>query len=582
MKTYLTRQLRAALAALAEGRDLPPGFDPQAVEVEFQTPNNPEHGDLATNVALQLAKPLRQAPRAIAEALVAKLDPSSGSGQALDPRRVAAVEVAGPGFINVRFAASYLTDAVGDILAQGEHYGRTDAGAGKTAIVEYVSANPTGPLTVGHGRNAVLGDTFANLLDWTGYRVTREYYFNDAGRQMRVLGESVKARAEELVRPDGPTRRLADGAVVPASFPDDGYLGGYIVEIARALVDEHGPAVLEREGAFFKEAAEKAIFADIEATMRRLGIGMDTYFNEHSLYETGAVWEVVEDLKAKGLAYEKDGAVWFATGRLGKTVTTKEGEATAQDTVLVKSTGEPTYRLPDVAYHMDKLARGFDRIVDVFGADHIATYPDVLRGVEALGGDVGKIQVVIYQFVTLVCGGEPVKMSTRKANYVTLDELMDEVGADVTRYFFLMRSPNTHLEFDLDLAKEAGEKNPVFYLQYAHARIASILRKAAETGLPLDGEADLALLTHESEEALMKELLRLPETIAQAAEAMEPQKVAGSLRDVATAFSQFCRDCHILGEAPPLAAARLRLAKAAQLVLRNGLAVLGVSAPEQM
>jgi arginyl-tRNA synthetase len=576
MKEYLARQFRAALAALAADRPgLPAAFDPHEVEVVFQTPNNPEHGDLATNVALQLAKPLRQAPRAVAEALVGKLD--------LDPRRVEAVEIAGPGFINLRFASDYLAEGVREILRQGEAWGRTGEGQGKTAIVEYVSANPTGPLTVGHGRNAVLGDTFANLLDWTGHRVTREYYFNDGGRQMRILGESVKARAEALVHPDGPTRTLDDGTTVPAAFPDDGYLGAYIVDTARALVDEHGPAVLDREVAFFKEAAEKAIFADIEATMRRLGIVMDTYFNELSLYETGAVWEVVENLKAKELAYEKDGAVWFATGRLGKTVTTKEGEETAQDTVLVKSTGEPTYRLPDIAYHMDKLARGFDRIVDVFGADHIATYPDVLCGVEALGGDGSKIEVVIYQFVTLVRGGEPVKMSTRKANYVTLDELMDEVGADVTRFFFLMRSPNTHLEFDLDLAKEASEKNPVYYLQYAHARICSILRKAVDTGLALDGEADLALLTHESEEALTKELLRLPEVIASCAAEMAPQKLAVYLRDVAAAFSQFYRDCHIIGaDTEALGRARLRLAKAAQLTLRNGLAVLGVSAPEQM
>ena len=584
MKAYLTRQFRAALAALAaEKGGLPDDFDPHAVEVEFQTPNNPEHGDLATNVALQLARPLRSAPRAIAEALAERLDPSAGSELALDPRRVAAVEVAGPGFINLRFAPSYLADGVRALLDAGEAYGRTDAGKGKKAIVEYVSANPTGPLTVGHGRNAVLGDTFANLLDWTGYDVTREYYFNNGGRQMRILGESVKARAEALVHPDTPTKTLEGGTEVPASFPEDGYLGDYIVDIARALVDAHGPDVLAHETAFFKEAAEKAIFADIEATMRRLGIEMDTYFNELSLYETGAVWEVVEALKAKGLAYEKDGATWFATGRLGKTVTTRGGEEEAKDTVLVKSSGEPTYRLPDIAYHMDKLNRGFDRVVDVFGADHIATYPDVLRGVEALGGDVSKIDVVIYQFVTLVRGGEPVKMSTRKANFVTLDELMDEVGADVTRFFFLMRSPNTHLEFDLDLAKEASDKNPVFYLQYAHARICSILRKAAEVGLALEGEADLSLLTHASEEALMKELLRLPEVIGQAAADYGPHKVATYLRDVATAFSQFYRDCHIIGaDTEALGRARLHLAKAAQLVLRNGLTVLGITAPEQM
>src|SRR5690606_28779885 len=277
-----------------------------------------------------------------------------------------------------------------------------------------------------------------------------------------------------------------------------------------------------------------------------------------------------------------DGAVWFATGKLGKTRADEEGEREI-DTVLVKSSGEPTYRLPDIAYHMDKLARGFDRVVDVFGADHIATYPDVLRGVEALGGDVSKIDVVIYQFVTLVRGGEPVKMSTRKANFVTLDELMDEVGEDVTRFFFLMRSPNTHLEFDLDLAKEAGEKNPVFYLQYAHARIASIVRKAEETGLALDAEADLGLLTHPSEEGLMKELLRLPEEIQAAADTFGPHKLATYLRDVAAAFSQFYRDCHIIGaESEALGLARLKLARATQLVLRNGLAVLGIGAPERM
>ncbi len=571
MKAYLARQFRAALDRL----DAPADFDPEAVAVEFETPNNPEHGDLATNVALQLARPLRRAPRQIAEALVGAIE--------LDPKRVAGLEVVGPGFINVRFATAYLADELAALLAAGEAYGRTEAGQGRTAIVEYVSANPTGPLTVGHGRNAVLGDTVANLLEWTGYAVTREYYVNDAGRQMRVLGESVRARVEALVQPEVPVKTLADGTVVPASFPEDGYLGDYIVDIAQQVLDEHGPGILAVEGvAPFKEAAEKAIFADIDRTMRRLGIEMDTYFNEHALYESGAVWEVVDRLREKGLAYDRDGAVWFATGKLGKTRADEEGEREI-DTVLVKSSGEPTYRLPDIAYHMDKLARGFDRVVDVFGADHIATYPDVLRGVEALGGDVSKIDVVIYQFVTLVRGGEPVKMSTRKANFVTLDELMDEVGEDVTRFFFLMRSPNTHLEFDLDLAKEAGEKNPVFYLQYAHARIASIVRKAEETGLALDAEADLGLLTHPSEEGLMKELLRLPEEIQAAADTFGPHKLATYLRDVAAAFSQFYRDCHIIGaESEARGLARLKLARATQLVLRNGLAVLGIGAPERM
>ncbi len=572
MEDTLADAVRAALAQLP---DLPADFDPQTVEVEFQTPNDPTHGDLATNVAMQLARPLRRAPRAIAEGIVAHLD--------LDPTLVEGVEIAGPGFINVRFASAHLADGLAQILEQRNAYGRTDDHAGETALVEYVSANPTGPLTVGHGRNAVLGDTLANLLEWTGYGVTREYYFNDAGRQMRVLGQSVRARYQALLDPSTPTKALEDGTVVPASFPEDGYRGDYIEDIARRLRETHGDDLLASDDeAPFKEAAQTAIFAEIEATLRRLGVEMDEHFNEHTLYTSNAVWDVVDRLKDQGLAYEQDGAVWFRTSTLGKTVTTREGEEEGKDVVLVKSSGEPTYRLPDIAYHMDKLARGFDLSLDVFGADHIATYPDVLRGVEALGGDASKIDVVVYQFVTLVRGGQPVKMSTRKATYVTLDELMDEVGADVVRFFFLMRSPNTHLEFDLDLAKEASEKNPVFYLQYAHARIASIERKAEETGLSAGADADLGALTHESEEALIKTLLLFPDEVRQTAEARGPHRLATYLRDVATAFNAFYRDCRIVGEETDLATARLRLARATRTVLANGLAILGISAPDRM
>lgn len=572
MKTYLEQQIRAALSNLA---GVPTDFDSSEMVVEFQTPSNPDHGDLATNVAMQLARPLHRAPNQIAEALVEALH--------LDPKRIAGIEIAGPGFINFRFSNAYLADGVAHILQEGEAFGRTNEGKGRKAIVEYVSANPTGPLTVGHGRNAVLGDTIANLLEWTGYDVTREYYFNDAGRQMRVLGESVQARVEGLINPDGPTKTLDDGLIVPESFPDEGYRGEYIEDIAASVLAEHGPDVTAQENVtIFKEAAQTAIFADIEATLARMDIRMGSYFNERSLYDSNAVWDAVASLREKSLAYDKDGAVWFATGRLGKTKTDAEGEHEI-DTVLVKSTGEPTYRLPDIAYHMDKLGRGFDKIVDVFGADHIAAYPDVLRGVEALGGDTSKIDVVIHQFVTLVRAGEPVKMSTRKANYVTLDELMDDVTPDVTRFFFLMRSPNSHLEFDLDLAKEASEKNPVFYLQYAHARICSIIRKAEDVGLNLAADADLALLANESEIGLMKEVLRLPEVIAQAADSKEPHRVATYLREVATAFNQFYRDSHIIGAgSEELGTARLLLARATQLVLHNGLAVLGISAPEKM
>ena len=573
MQSYLADQLRLALSRLP---DLPQDFDLAAFDPEFETPNNPDHGDLATNAAMQLARPLRRSPRQIAEHLAANVE--------LDPARVVGVEVAGPGFLNFRFAADYLAAGVADILDQGPAFGRTASGAGRTANVEYVSANPTGPLTVGHGRNAVLGDTVANLLDWTGYEVTREYYFNDAGRQMRILGESVRARYHKLAVPTLPMRTIdtGDGTVeVPESFPEDGYLGDYITAVARRLFEEHGdglmPTLESDDTGPFKQAAEQAIFSDIENTMGRLGIRMDSYFNEYDLYKTDAIWEVVEQLRQRDLVYDSDGAVWFKTGELGKVVNDEP-----RDTVLVKSSGEPTYRLPDIAYHLNKLERGFDRIVDVFGADHIATYPDVLRGVQALGKDASKIEVLVYQFVTLVRGGEPVKMSTRKANYVTLDELMDEVGSDVVRFFFLMLSPGTHLNFDLDLAREAGEKNPVFYLQYAHARICSILAKAEEVGVRASGAIDWSLLSHESEQGLMKELLGLPTVVERSAAAMEPHRLANYLRDVATVFSQFYRDCHIVGEEAELAAARLALARAAQITLKNGLTILGISAPERM
>lgn len=575
MQEYLKRHIERVLAAMDAERE-GDGHLPDGTNVEFEQPANPDHGDLATNVALRLAGHFRKAPRAIAEEIRQRLE-----AVPLDPKRVASVEVAGPGFLNFRFASSWLADSLAGILEAGEAFGRStpddgDDAESPTALVEFVSANPTGPLTVGHGRNAVLGDTIANLLEWCGYDVTREYYFNDAGRQMRILGESVRARYLALIDTHIPRKVIGEGdeaVEVPEPFPEDGYRGDYIIDIASEIAREHGPALGDADDlAVFKETAEKMIFADIEATLDRLGISMDSYFNERTLYDSGRVWEIVETFREKDLVYEKDGAVWFRTTAFGKD----------KDTVLIKSSGEPTYRLPDIGYHADKLDRDFDRIVDIFGADHIATFPDVLSGVESLGYDPERIDVVIYQFVTLVRGGEPVKMSTRKATYVTLDELMDEVGEDVTRYFFMMRSPNTHLEFDLDLAREASEKNPVFYLQYAHARICSILRKAEEVGFVFEKEADLSRLTHESEEALIKVLLGLPEAIQRAAESYEPHKLSNYLRDVAVAFTQFYGNCRIVGEEDSLAAARMNLAVATRQVLRNGLSILGVSAPNRM
>lgn len=542
MNDYL-RQIIADALQKFDLKELP--------EIQTEAPKDATHGDASTNVAMMLAKPLRNNPRAIAQQII--------DGLKYDEKKISSVEIAGPGFINFRFADDYLYDELQTILDSGSAFGRTDEHSGTKVLVEFVSANPTGPLTVGHGRNAVLGDTVARLLEWTGAEVDREYYFNDAGRQMRVLGQSVQARYLEKLGKD-------------SDFPDGGYEGEYIRDIAEELASENTDLSGSPEDwKPFKEKAEEAIFADISNTLERMNIKMDSFFNEHSLYADGSIESTVEKLREKELVYDKDGAVWFKTTEFGK----------EQDTVLIKSTGEPTYRLPDIAYHMNKLDRGYDLCLDVFGADHIATYPDVLSGISALGYDKDKVDVVIYQFVTIVKDGQPFKMSTRKANFVTLDELMDEVGSDVTRFFFLMRSPNTHLEFDIAQAKEAGDKNPVFYLQYAHARISSILRKTNEE-YSFSKEANLSLLKHESEEGLIKTILRFPEMVAGAANAREPHRLINFLNDVASAFTSFYHDCRIIGVDEDLAQARIELAKATAQVLRNGLTILGISAPENM
>lgn len=551
MKEYLDAVLRRVVAAM-DGA--PADFAP-----ELTVPADRSHGDLATNSAFRLARYLRKNPREIARDMVCRL-----SDGVLDPERIASCEVAGAGFINFRFAATYLHRKLEELLQEGEAFGRSGAHAGKTALVEFVSANPTGPLTIGHGRNAVLGDTIANLLEWTGFDVTREYYFNDAGRQMRALGASVRARYAEI---------LADrtGEEPRYPFPEDGYEGSYIIDIARALVQGRGSELLTASGlAPFAAAAEEAIFADIKKTLKRLGVGMDTYFNERSLYKGGAIDNVLQALD--DYLYRRDDAVWFRTSALGKD----------SDTVLVKNTGEPTYRLPDIAYHLDKYARDYDVMIDVFGADHIATYPDIMRALSVLGYDTQRLEVIIYQFVTLVRGGREVKMSTRKARFVTLDELLDEVGEDVTRYFFLMRSAGRHLEFDMDLAREASDKNPVFYFQYAHARICSILKKAREVGFEFSSQCDASSLGAEPELQLIKELVRFPEALARIAAAREPHRLGTYLRGVAEAFTRFYHECRIIGEERDLATARMALSQATRIVLRNGLAVLGLSAPEQM
>ncbi|MEX2639801.1 MAG: arginine--tRNA ligase [Balneolales bacterium] len=543
MKQYLTEIVTEAARKVGGDIDLPP--------VIIEKPRIPEHGDAATNIALQLARPLRSAPRKIAEDIVAEMT--------YDASRISEIQIAGPGFINFRYADEGLHEVLKDVERAGKSYGMSGLNSGKKVQVEFVSANPTGPLTVGHGRNAVLGDTLARLLEWTGADVDREYYFNNAGRQMRVLGESVKARYFQITGQD-------------EAFPEGGYEGEYIRDIARRLIDRHGEGLKGGSGVdLFKEAAEASIFQEIQNTLRRMNIKMDAFYNENDLYESGAIEKVLSKLDKKGLLYDKEGATWFKTTTFGKD----------KDTVLRKSTGEPTYRLPDMAYHADKLDRGYDLCVDVFGADHIATYPDVISALDAMGYDSSRVDVLVYQFVTIVKDGKPFKMSTRKANYVTLDELMDEVGADVTRFFFLMRSPNTHLEFDIGQAKEAGEKNPVFYLQYAHARIKSIFRKASEQ-YQFHGSCDYSNLTHSSETRLIKRVTDFPEAIENSALNKEPHRLINYLNELAADFHRFYHDCHILGEKQEIAHARVSLLAIVALVLANGLEILGITAPDRM
>ncbi|MEX2585662.1 MAG: arginine--tRNA ligase [Balneolaceae bacterium] len=544
MNDYLQKILSQAAEKIGiSDEDLP--------EIKIEKPRDSSHGDAATNLAMTLAGVLRKKPRSIAEELVGKME--------IDSNRIESVEIAGPGFINFRFSDAWIHSGLADVIEQGEDYGKSNSHKGQHILVEFVSANPTGPLTVGHGRNAVLGDTISRLLEWTGGRVDREYYFNNAGRQMRVLGQSVRARyLQKLNR--------------AAELPEGGYEGEYIQSIADQLVTEFGEKLAEEaDEKIFRERAEQEIFRDIQTTMERMGIRMDTFFNEHDLYEDGSIDNIVRTLRKKELVYDKDGAVWFRTTEYGK----------EKDTVLIKSSGEPTYRLPDIAYHCNKLERSYDRCIDVFGADHIDTYPDVLNGVKAVGYDPSKVDVLVYQFVTIVKDGKPYKMSTRKANFVTLDELMDEVGADVTRFFFLMRSPSTHLEFDIDRAKEDGEKNPVFYLQYAHARIRSILRKLDDETIEISSP-DLKLLSHESEIQLIKSILDFPDVIHSAAESMEPHRVINFLNELASDFTSFYHNCRILSEEKQLMIARAALAERVAQVLKNGLTILGIEAPERM
>ncbi|OGQ95696.1 MAG: arginine--tRNA ligase [Deltaproteobacteria bacterium RIFOXYD12_FULL_57_12] len=519
-----------------------------------EVPKHEAHGDFSTNMAMVIAGLDKLKPREVAARLQEML--------AAEPALVMKAEVAGPGFVNLFIRDEVWQAVLTTICDQQERYGLSSVGNGRRVLVEFVSANPTGPLSVGHGRQAILGDAIARLLAATGHEVTREYYYNDAGRQMRVLGESTRARYLELLG-------------LPFQFPEDGYQGEYIREIAAELVAEAGDSLKAcADVTPFKEKADKVIFANIVATLERLAIHFDSYYNEHTLYENGLVDDVVASLRAKGLAYDQDGAVWFKTTDFGMD----------QDRVIIKSTGEPTYRLPDIAYHREKFRRGFDWLVDIFGSDHIGTVPDVLAGVSALGYDPSRVSVVIHQFVTLTRDGKLVKMSTRKATFVTVDELLDEVGPDVVRFFFLTRKADSQLEFDLALAARESQENPVFYVQYANARLASIDRQAAAKGVARQPLAQVALarLSQPAERTMLKSLAAFPGLVEGAALDLEPHRIIFFLIDLAGQFHSYYNQHKVLSDDPELTQARLWLAEGLRLVFSNGLQLVGLSAPENM
>ncbi len=506
----------------------------------FERPRQREHGDWSTNVAMTLAKSVGKPPRQIADEVVAAMALPAG---------VAGVEVAGPGFINFRLAQDAFAGIVRAAVAAGQAWGRTDHGAGRRVNVEFVSANPTGPIHVGHGRQAALGDAIAGLLEATGAAVTREYYFNDAGVQMRKFGQSVTA------------------AMAGEDPPEDGYHGAYITELAddlrRAGVEDN-----------LQEAAYQRMLERITATLERFGVRFDVFFGERALHRSGALEEAVEHLRAAGHVYESEGAVWLATAALGDD----------KDRVLVKADGEPTYFAADCAYMIDKAARGFSDLVYVLGSDHHGYIGRMLAVAEASGVGREHVEIIIHQFVNLFRDQEAVRMSKRTGEIVTFDELIDEVGADAARYTLLRFSPDTTIDFDIAEVVRADKDNPVYYVQYSSARIAGIMRTATERGVEPGtvDEAPLHLLEHEAERELVRRIGRWPEVVTLAADERAPHRVARYAEDLAEGFHKFYTDCQVVSDDAELTRARYWLVVAARQTLANALGLLGVSAPERM
>ena len=544
--------LRAELARAARTLGAPDDVAPV-----LERPRDASFGDWATNLAMTLAKPLGRKPRDVAEALIAALDTASVG--------VTAAEIAGPGFINFRLDPGFQARGLLQILSAPDQWGRFDAGQGARVCVEFVSANPTGPLHVGHGRQAALGDAISTLLEWTGWTVDREFYYNDAGAQIANLAKSTQARVREL-----------GGA--PLDIPEGGYHGDYIREIAERYVAQHPDDAAGNDLEAMRAFAVAALRHEQDLDLQAFGVKFDTYYLESSLYTDGRVDKTVEALKQSGYTYEEDGALFLRTTTFGDD----------KDRVMKKSAakgGDYTYFVPDVAYHVTKWERGYHRAVNVQGADHHSTTTRVRAGLQALGMGIpqGYPDYVLHQMVTVMKGGEEMKISKRAGSYVTVRDLIDEVGRDAVRFFYLMRKGDSQLVFDIDLARSQSEENPVYYIQMAHARMCGIFRVGAIDATTVTGAAaDLNLLHEPAEQELVKQLLDFPSMVKGAADNLEPHRIAGWLLETARAAHTWYHKHHVLGEPEAITQARLVLARAAQLGIAAGLRILGLSAPERM
>ncbi|GEK59261.1 arginine--tRNA ligase [Marinococcus halophilus] len=547
-------QLKTEIAAAIEAAGL--AREEEVPEIVLETPKEKSHGDFASNAAMKLASVAKKAPKAIAEDIVNHLNTDKAS--------VKEIEIAGPGFINFFMDNRYLIDVIPEVLNQGADYGRSDVGNQKKVQVEFVSANPTGNLHLGHARGAAVGDSLCNILDFAGYDVTREYYINDAGNQIVNLARSVESRYFEALG-------------MEMEMPEGGYQGADVRQFGEELASEQGDRFIrveeEERLEFFREYGLKREIEKLKQDLEKFRVRFDVWYSETSLYTNGNVEETLQYLHDQGETYEEEGAVWFRSSRYGDD----------KDRVLVKNDGTYTYLLPDISYHRDKFDRGFEKVINIWGADHHGYIPRMEAAVQALGHDKEQLETQIIQMVNLFENGERVKMSKRTGKAVTLKDLMEEVGIDATRYFFAMRSPDTHMDFDLSLAKSQSNENPVYYVQYAHARLCSIFRQAEERGIIFDPRADLTPIHSEKELDVLKKIGEFPEEVAIAADKYAPHRMTTYLHELASAFHSFYNADRVMdAEDEPKTQARLVLAKAVQTTVQNGLDLIGVNAPETM